>query len=61
MRKETCFAFNRATLLLIVILPLAIPFLPSPGGWRRARRDDSGNDVRDSFERVFYGVSAAGR
>ena len=33
MRKETCFAFNRATLLLIVILPLAIPFLPSPGGW----------------------------
>ena len=23
MRKETCFAFNRATLLLIVILPLA--------------------------------------
>ena len=24
-------------------------------------RDDSGNDVRDSFERVFYGASAAGR
>ena len=33
MWKETCFAFNRATLLLIVILPLTIPFLPSPGGW----------------------------
>ena len=33
MRRETCFAFNRITLLLIVILPLAIPFLPSPGGW----------------------------
>ena len=28
MWKETCFAFNRATLLLIVILPLTIPFLP---------------------------------
>ena len=50
MRKETCFAFNRATLLLIVILRVELD-----------RRDDSGNDVRDSFERVFYGVSAAGR
>lgn len=39
MWKETCFAFNRATLLLIVILPLTIPFLPSPaGGAGPARR-----------------------
>ena len=59
MRKETCFAFNRATLLLIVILPLADSFRRRGRvGWTG---DDSGNDVRDSFERVFYGVSAAGR
>ena len=57
MRKETCFAFNRITLLLIVILSLAIPFLPSPGGWNWLRGTTG---AESGFETHFAASPAAG-